>query len=253
MKTHQIIRIRTFKTYGFSFVKDSFWKACQYDADTDANYLPDEDTDHNVEGESRGNVEIVNKPQQEQSPIRESDQSPEINNPQLQQDHYPIRENVQSPESPIRENNELPVHQNDESPEHHNFQAPIQPDARENIQAHENNLRPRRQAAREALDRLFISNMLDDEERQENDESTLNSLLSELSIPEAFLSMFSAEDTAMMVDEPTEPVNIHEALFQENWVQSMSNEINQLKDKGTYEVVDRPSDRKVVKSVWHRK
>ena len=77
---------------------------------------------------------------------------------------------MQSPESPIRENHELPDHQNDESPEHHNLQAPIQPDARENIQAHENNPRPRRQAAREALDRLFISNMLDDEERQETED-----------------------------------------------------------------------------------
>jgi Reverse transcriptase (RNA-dependent DNA polymerase) len=51
-------------------------------------------------------------------------------------------------------------------------------------------------------------------------------------------------------EDISEPGDYKEALMDQRWIQSMQSEIQKLTDKGTFELVDRPSDRKVVKSVW---
>ena len=60
--------------------------------------------------------------------------------------------------------------------------------------------------------------------------------------------MFTTSEEEEMRE--TEPSNIHEALANNKWTQSMEEEINKLKEMETYIVVPRPTHRKVVKSVW---
>ncbi|GJX83165.1 reverse transcriptase domain-containing protein [Tanacetum coccineum] len=48
----------------------------------------------------------------------------------------------------------------------------------------------------------------------------------------------------------TEPTNIKEAMLDQSWIESMQDELNQFKRLDVWELVERPTDRNVIKAKW---
>jgi hypothetical protein len=100
------------------------------------------------------------------------------------------------------------------------------------------------------LAKALINLQLDDDDGEEQIAEEYHTLFSQLKMPQS-TCMFTSKNLNETDDQlEQEPQSWKEAMKSSLWLKSMEEEINKLLDKGTFIQVQRPTDLKIIKSVW---